>query len=177
MRIIGGKIGGIRLSPPTNLPVRPTTDIAKEALFNILQHDIVWDESNCLDLFCGTGNISLEMASRGALSVEAVDIHTKCIHYVNDMSKKYDLASVTTRKADVFKFIKSCKKTYDFIFADPPYDIGLLPQLPALILNNGLLNAGGTLVIEHPSLRKLVDHDCFIEIRKYGNSSFSFYKK
>ncbi len=176
MRIIGGKIGGIRLNPPTNLPVRPTTDLAKEALFNILQNYVDWDEANCLDLFCGTGNISLEMASRGALSVESVDIHTKCIHYVNDMSKKYALDTISTRKADVFKFINSCKKTYDFIFADPPYDIALLPQLPQLILDNGLLNANGVLVIEHPSMRKLVDHDCFVETRKYGYSSFSIYK-
>lgn len=176
MRIIGGKIGGIRLQPPTNLPVRPTTDLAKEALFNILQHQIEWDESVCLDLFCGTGNISLELASRGALEVDAIDIHAKCLFYVNDMSKKYALDVIKTRKADVFKFVNSCKKSYDFIFADPPYDVPQLPLLAKTILDNGLLKEGGILVVEHPSTRKMVDHNLYLETRKYGYSSFSFYQ-
>lgn len=175
MRIIGGTLGGIRLTPPTNLPVRPTTDIAKEALFNILQNQLEFDEISCLDLFCGTGNISLELASRGAIAVDSVDLHAKCVYYVNDMVKKYNLENISTRRADVFKFIKSCKKKYDFIFADPPYDIAQLPQLPQLILNQGMLNDGGILVVEHPSTRKLVDDPRFIETRKYGYSSFSFY--
>ena len=176
MRIIGGKRGGIRLHPPTNLPVRPTTDIAKEELFNILQHQIEWDESSCLDLFCGTGNISFELASRGALEVDSVDIHSKCLFYVKDTAKKYALDVINTRKADVFKFVSSCKKSYDFIFADPPYDVPQLPQLAQMILDNGLLKEGGILVVEHPSTRKMLDHPLFIETRKYGYSSFSFYE-
>ena len=176
MRVIGGKIGGIRLSPPSNLPVRPTTDIAKEALFNILQHQIDWEETVCLDLFCGTGNISFELSSRGAKEIDAVDIHSKCLFYVKDIAKQYDL-NISNRKADVFKFVASCKKSYDFIFADPPYDVAQLPHLPQIILDNGLLKEGGILVVEHPSTRKLVDHDMFVETRKYGYSSFSFYQK
>ncbi|MCA5003754.1 RsmD family RNA methyltransferase [Sphingobacterium bovistauri] len=175
MRVIGGKIGGIRLNPPSNLPVRPTTDIAKEALFNILQHQIDWEDCSCLDLFCGTGNISFELASRGVQEVDAIDIHAKCLFYVKDIAKQYDL-NIATRKADVFKFVSSCKKSYDFIFADPPYDVAQLPHLPQMILDNGLLKEGGILVIEHPSTRKLVDHDLFVETRKYGYSSFSFYQ-
>jgi 16S rRNA (guanine966-N2)-methyltransferase len=175
MRVIGGKIGGIRLHPPTNLPVRPTTDIAKEALFNILQHQLDWEDCNCLDLFCGTGNISFELASRGAQEIDAIDIHAKCLFYVKDIAKQYDL-NIGTRKADVFKFITSCKKSYDFIFADPPYDVAQLPQLPQMILENGLLKEDGILVVEHPSTRKLVDHPLFVETRKYGYSSFSFYQ-
>ncbi|MBD1430058.1 RsmD family RNA methyltransferase [Sphingobacterium litopenaei] len=175
MRVIGGKIGGIRLNPPTNLPVRPTTDIAKEALFNILQHQLDWEDCSCLDLFCGTGNISFELASRGAQEIDAVDIHSKCLFYVKDIAKQYDL-NIATRKADVFKFITSCKKSYDFIFADPPYDVAQLPQLPQMILDNGLLKEGGILVVEHPSTRKLVDHPLLVETRKYGYSSFSFYQ-
>ncbi|MGN0003665.1 MAG: RsmD family RNA methyltransferase [Sphingobacterium composti] len=175
MRIIGGRIGGIRLHPPTNLPVRPTTDIAKEALFNILQHQLDWEDISCLDLFCGTGNISFELASRGVKEVDAVDIHSKCLFYVKDIAKQYDL-NISTRKADVFKFVSSCKKSYEFIFADPPYDVGQLPQLPQMILDNGLLKEGGILVVEHPSMRQLVDHPFFVETRKYGNSSFSFYQ-
>lgn len=177
MRIISGTLGGIRLNPPTNLPVRPTTDIAKEALFNILQQYVEWDSVECLDLFCGTGNISFELASRGALGVQSVDIHNKCLLYVQEIAKKHELKMIRTRKADVFKFIQNSKDSFDFIFADPPYDIGQLPQLPELILSNNLLKPGGVLVVEHPSMRKLTDHPLHVETRKYGNSSFSFYKK
>lgn len=176
MRIIGGSLGGIRLNPPANLPVRPTTDIAKEALFNILQQYIEWDTAICLDLFCGTGNISFELASRGVPEVLSVDIHSKCLFYVQDIAKKHSLDMIRTRKADVFKFIQSCKESFDFIFADPPYDIGQLPLLPEMVLSNGLLKPGGLLVVEHPSMRRLGDHELHVETRKYGNSSFSFYK-
>lgn len=176
MRIISGSLGGIRLNPPTNLPVRPTTDIAKEALFNILQQYVEWDDAVCLDLFCGTGNISFELASRGALEIQSVDIHGKCLLYVQEIAKRYDLRMIRTRKGDVFKFIQGCNDSFDFIFADPPYDIGQLPQLAELVLSNNLLKPGGLLVVEHPSMRKLQDHPLFVETRKYGNSSFSFYK-
>ena len=176
MRIIGGRVGGIRLNPPTNLPVRPTTDIAKEALFNILEHQMEWDDATCLDLFCGTGNISFELASRGALEIDSIDIHAKCLFYVKEVAAKYDFSAIKTRKADVFKFIGSCKKQYDFIFADPPYDVAQLPQLAQMILDKGLLKEGGLLVVEHPSTRKMVDHPKHTETRKYGYSSFSFYQ-
>jgi len=94
---------------------------------------------------------------------------------VKDIAKQYDL-NITTRKADVFKFVSTCKKKYDFIFADPPYDVAQLPLLPKMILDNELLKEGGILVVEHPSMRKLVEHPLFVETRKYGNSSFSFYQ-
>ena len=175
MRIIGGKIGGLRLNPPTNLPVRPTTDIAKEALFNILQNRLEFDGLNCLDLFAGTGNISFELASRGVEHVDSVDLHFKCVQYITDTAKKMKLEQINARKADVFKFINSCKSTYDLIFADPPYDIPKLPQLPKLVFDNNLLNNNGLLIVEHPSTRQMEEHPNFIETRKYGYSSFSFY--
>ncbi|OOG19079.1 16S rRNA (guanine(966)-N(2))-methyltransferase RsmD [Sphingobacterium sp. CZ-UAM] len=175
MRIIGGKIGGLRLNPPSNLPVRPTTDIAKEALFNILQNRLEFDGLNCLDLFAGTGNISFELASRGVEHVDSVDLHFKCVQYIMDTVKKMKLEQIKAKKADVFKFITSCKSTYDLIFADPPYDIPKLPQLPKLILENNLLNDNGLLIVEHPSTRQMEEHPNFIETRKYGYSSFSFY--
>ena len=175
MRIIGGKIGGLRLNPPTNLPVRPTTDIAKEALFNILQNRLEFDGLNCLDLFAGTGNISFELASRGVEHVDSVDLHFKCVQYITDTAKKMKLEQINTRKAEVFKFITSCKSTYDLIFADPPYDIPKLPQLPKLVFDNNLLNNNGLLIVEHPSTRQMEEHPNFIETRKYGYSSFSFY--
>lgn len=176
MRIIAGQYGGLRLSPPSNLPVRPTTDIAKEALFNILDNRIALDECDCLDLFAGTGNISFELASRGAISVEAVDIHFKCLQFINDTAKKLKIDIIHTRKADVLKFVAACKNQYDFIFADPPYDLPSLPQLANLIIENELLRPDGMMVIEHPSTRKMDDSPFYIETRKYGYSSFSFYK-
>ena len=176
MRIIGGKFGGLRLNPPANLPVRPTTDIAKEALFNILGNRIDFENSVCLDLFAGTGNISLELASRGAQQVDAVDIHFKCLSYISETAKKLQTAQIKTRKADVLKFIVSAKGTYDFIFADPPYDLGVLPQLGNNILEKGLLREGGIMVIEHPSMRKMLESPYLVDIRKYGYSSFSFYE-
>lgn len=175
MRIIGGKIGGIRLQPPNNLPVRPTTDLAKEALFNILQNRIAFDGIECLDLFAGTGNISFELASREVALVDAVDIHFKCVRYITDTAKQHGLSTIHVHKSDVFRFIQRCTKRYDFIFADPPYDIDRLPQLAHLIFEMNLLKEGGILVIEHPSTRQMQAHPFWDETRKYGYSSFSFY--
>ncbi|CAM3461108.1 16S rRNA (guanine(966)-N(2))-methyltransferase RsmD [Sphingobacterium prati] len=175
MRIIGGRLGGLRLNPPNNLPVRPTTDIAKEALFNILQNRMEFDNLNCLDLFAGTGNISFELASREVKQVDSIDLHFKCVQYINETAKKMNLEQIEAKKADVFKFINNCKNTYDLIFADPPYDIPKLPQLPKLIFENNLLTDNGLLIVEHPSSRQMEEHPNFIETRKYGYSSFSFY--
>lgn len=175
MRIIGGKAAGLRLNPPQNLPVRPTTDIAKEALFNILNNKIDFDGLECLDLFAGTGNISFELASRGAGKVTSVDLHGKCILYITETAKKLDLQQIKTRKADVFKYIKTDKDQYDLIFADPPYDIGQLPLLAQMVLENNLLKKDGLLIVEHPSNRKMLEHPNYVETRQYGNSSFSFY--
>ena len=177
MRIIAGQHGGLRLSPPTNLPVRPTTDLAKEALFNILDNRLELDEATCLDLFAGTGNISFELASRGAVSVDAVDIHFKCLQYIKETAGRLQIDRIQTRKADVLKFIPSCKQQYDLIFADPPYDLPSLPQLARLVLDNDLLKPGGWLVVEHPSTRKMDDSPFYVETRKYGYSSFSFYQR
>lgn len=175
MRIISGKFGGLRLSPPTNLPVRPTTDIAKEALFNILDNKIDLEEVECLDLFAGTGNISFELISRGVKSVESVDIHFKCLQYIAETAKKMKMDGIRTRKADVLKFIAKPSGPYDFIFADPPYDLPALPQLANTILATGLLKEDGIMVIEHPSTRQMDESPYLLETRKYGYSSFSFY--
>lgn len=176
MRIIAGRWGGLRLNPPTNLPVRPTTDLAKEALFNILQNRVDFDELVCLDLFAGTGNISFELASRGVESVLSVDIHFKCLSYIEETAKKMSVDSIKTRKADVLKFVSSCKDKFNFIFADPPYDLPALPQLASMVFKNELLTEDGWLVIEHPSNRLLENSTYFVETRKYGISSFSFYQ-
>ncbi len=176
MRIIGGSHAGIRLQPPTGLPVRPTTDMAKEALFNTLQHRIDFDGIQALDLCAGTGNVTLEIASRGAAHITAVDIHSKCIQYINATAKRLEMAAVKGIRADVLKFIASCKDKFDFIFVDPPFEMPQLPDIPRRIFDGGLLKPGGWLVLEHATTRKIPAHAGLAETRKYGYSSFSFYQ-
>jgi len=177
MRIIGGKLKGIRMNAPERLPVRPTTDMAKEALFNILYNLYDFEECNVLDLFCGTGNISIEFASRGIPSITAVDKHSGCVYWVKSVIEKYDLPAIDVVKADVFKFLDQHKKTYQIIFADPPYNLPTIPLIPQLVMKNNLLTDNGVLIVEHPSLLRLEGQPGYQETRKYGNSSFSFFEK
>jgi 16S rRNA (guanine966-N2)-methyltransferase len=176
MRIIGGTLKGLRLNPPKNLPVRPTTDLAKEALFNILQNQIEFEGIKVLDLFCGTGNISLEFASREARQVISVDRSIQCVNYVKDMARQHHLEQIKTYKADVFKFLEIETEKFDLIFADPPYDLNRIPEIPRIIFDKNLLNSGGLLIVEHQSLQNLSNHPAFVEQRKYGHSSFSFFR-
>jgi 16S rRNA (guanine966-N2)-methyltransferase len=176
MRIIGGTLKGLRLNPPKNLPVRPTTDLAKEALFNILQNQIELDQLNVLDLFSGTGNISLEFASRGALQVIAVDRSIHCINYIKDTARQHHLDKIKTYKADIFKYLQIETQQYNLIFADPPYDMNQIPEIPKLIFEKNLLSPDGLLIVEHQSMQNLSKHPSFVEQRKYGHSSFSFFK-
>jgi 16S rRNA (guanine966-N2)-methyltransferase len=176
MRIIGGVLKGLRLNPPKNLPVRPTTDLAKEALFNILLNQIEFEDIKVLDLFSGTGNISLEFASRGASLVMSVDRSIQCIHYLKDTARQHKLEQIKTFKADVFKYLQLETDQYDLIFADPPYDLNQIPEIPKIIFDKNLLKPGGLLIVEHQSLQNLSNHPAFVEQRKYGHSSFSFFQ-
>ncbi|GAB2980924.1 16S rRNA (guanine(966)-N(2))-methyltransferase RsmD [Mucilaginibacter puniceus] len=176
MRIIGGVLKGLRLNPPKNLPVRPTTDLAKEALFNILLNQIEFEDIKVLDLFSGTGNISLEFASRGASLVMSIDRSIQCIHYLKDTARQHKLEQIKTFKADVFKYLQLETDQYDLIFADPPYDLNQIPEIPKIIFDKNLLTPGGLLIVEHQSLQNLSNHPAFVEQRKYGHSSFSFFK-
>lgn len=151
--------------------------MAKEALFNILYNTYDFDNCEVLDLFCGTGNISFEFASRGIKSVTAVDKHSGCIFWVESVIKKYGLDDIHVQKADVFKFLEGHKKQYQIIFADPPYDLPTIPRIPQLVMEHNLLTDNGLLVVEHPSLLKLKDLPGYQETRRYGNSSFSFFNK
>lgn len=175
MRIIGGRHKGLRLHPPPNLPVRPTTDLAKEALFNILQNQINFDRLSVLDLFAGTGSITLEFASRGAQRSLAVDMHGQCVRFIKETARNLGLPGVEVIRADVGRFLKGKAEPFDLVFADPPYDLPMLSQLPTMILDGGFLAPDGVLIVEHPSTRKLVAHPAWQETRKYGYSSFSFY--
>lgn len=176
MRIIGGTLKGLRLNPPKNLPVRPTTDLAKEALFNILLNQIEFDDINVLDLFSGTGNISLEFASRGARQVISIDRSIQCVHYLKDTARQHKLEQIKAFNADVFKYLQLETDQYDLIFADPPYDLNQIPEIPKIVFEKNLVAPGGLLIVEHQSMQNLSQHPAFVEQRKYGHSSFSFFK-
>ena len=175
MRIIGGRLKGIRFNPPKNLPVRPTTDMAKEALFNILQNQVDFDNLKILDLFSGTGSISLEFASRDALEITAVDQNFGCVNYLKSTSEAHHLTQIKTVKAEVFKYLNQETETFDLIFADPPYDIPRIPEIASIVFDKKLLNKNGILIIEHQSRQDLHNNPNFKEKRKYGFSAFSFF--
>jgi 16S rRNA (guanine966-N2)-methyltransferase len=175
MRIIGGSLKGLRLTPPTGLPVRPTTDMAKEALFNILNNRVDYQLLTVLDLFSGTGGISLEFASRGCSEITSIDKSMPCVSYLKTIAKQHQLSAITTVKADVLKYLETETKQYDLIFADPPFDLPQLTAISDIIFRQKILTPSGLLIIEHPSMKKLDDKPYFREQRKYGYSSFSFF--
>lgn len=177
MRIIGGTHKGKQIHPPKNLPVRPTTDFAKEGLFNILNNRLDFENLTVLDLFCGTGNISLEFASRGAAKVYSVDKHSACLYFVKETARELRLSNVFTERADVFKYLKSAHGTFDLVFADPPYELANIPEIHALVFENNLLNADGLLIIEHGPRTNLQSLAHYLETRHYGNVNFSFFEK
>ena len=178
MRIISGKYKGRRIIAPKNLPVRPTTDMAKEALFNILNNHYYFDAIEVLDLFSGTGNISYEFASRGTEKITAVDAHFECIKFINSICKQFDLP-MNTIKSDVFKYLENTALKADIIFADPPYDfdIELFNKIADLVFEHDLLYEDGLLVIEHSSHTNLSNHKYFSYDKKYGGNKFSFFEK
>ena len=151
--------------------------MAKEALFNILYNTYDFDSCNVLDLFSGTGSISIEFASRGIHSVTSVDKHSGCVFWLKSVIEKYKLEQIDAQKADVFKFLEQHKAQYQIIFADPPYALPTIPRIPELVMQNGLLTDNGMLIVEHPSMLKLSGQPGYTETRRYGNSSFSFFEK
>jgi len=178
MRIISGKHKGRRLHAPKSLPVRPTTDMAKESLFNILNNNYDFEELQVLDLFSGTGNISFEFASRGTENITSVDKHFGCIKYINEICKEFDF-TINTVKNDVYKFIEKTKLQSDIIFADPPYNFSDedFAKIATIIFENNLLKEEGLLVIEHSKQTKLSNHPNFAYEKRYGGNVFSFFEK
>lgn len=162
---------------PKKLPVRPTTDFAKEALFNILNNKVDFDEASLLDLFSGTGNISFEFASRGTQEITSVDAHYGCVKYINQISDELDF-SIKTVKSDVFKYLKTTPFTFDVIFADPPYNLERsdFETIVSKIFERNLLNEEGFLIIEHSKHTDLSESAHFVVARRYGGSVFSFFE-
>ncbi|MDY0076304.1 MAG: 16S rRNA (guanine(966)-N(2))-methyltransferase RsmD [Bacteroidales bacterium] len=177
MRIIRGKYQRRQILPPTNLPVRPTTDMAKESLFNILENTLDFEEVEALDLFTGTGNIAFELASRGCISVLAIEQDKVCFQFVKNTVTQLKMDNLTVLRMDVFKFLPGTRQQFDLIFADPPYDSSHYELLADLILNSELLKPEGILVIEHPTTVDFSGNAAFTELRKYGRVHFSFFSK
>lgn len=179
MRIISGNFRGKRINAPTNLPVRPTTDFAKEGLFNVLNNHFYFDEISALDLFSGIGSISLELASRGSKRVLSVDLDAGCVKFLSETVQKMNLSeTLSVVRADVFSFLgRNNQGSFDLIFADPPYDLDAdkFHQLVDLIKANNWLSEGGELVIEHPKEINFESNPYFLQTRKYGNVNFSFF--
>ena len=177
MRIISGTYKGRRITAPKKLPVRPTTDMAKEALFNIINNQFYFDEISVLDLFAGTGSISYEFASRGTENVTCVDQDFGCIKFINQTSESFDMP-IKTIKSDVYKYLENSKQQSTVIFADPPYafDIEQFSKIPELIFKNNLLEDDGLLIIEHSKHTDLSHLLNYSYSKSYGGNMFSFFE-
>lgn len=175
MRIVSGTHKSRIIRPPSNLPVRPTTDIAKEGLFNILTNRIDFDAIDVLDLFSGTGSISYEFASRGAGQITSVDIEKRCVDFIRKASEEFGFRNIRTVRNDVFSFLKICHVKYDLIFADPPYEMKNVELLPDLVFDKNLLKDNGLFILEHTGTHAFSKHSNFKELRKYGKVNFSFF--
>ena len=176
MRIITGKYKGRHFDIPRTFKARPTTDFAKENIFNVLVQYVDFEGATALDLFSGTGSISLELLSRGCSQVVSVEMDRDHHRFICDCLKKLDTQACIPLRADVFRFIKSCHTAFDLIFADPPYALKELPQVPDLIFDKGLLKEGGILVFEHGKEHDFSAHPHFMEHRSYGSVNFSLFR-
>jgi 16S rRNA (guanine(966)-N(2))-methyltransferase RsmD len=177
VRIISGKYKGRRIFPPKGLPVRPTTDMSKEALFNVLNNHFSFEGLKILDLFSGTGNISFEFASRGSMPITSVDTDFGCVKFIKQVAAEYDF-NIAATKSDVFQFLERNKATYDIIFADPPYalDQKTFDKIVLTVFEKNTLQEDGMMVIEHSKYTKL-DHLIHFSFKKsYGGSIFSFFE-
>ncbi|WP_158976364.1 RsmD family RNA methyltransferase [Cellulophaga sp. L1A9] len=177
MRIISGKHRGRRLTAPSKLPVRPTTDMAKEGLFNILNNTYYLPDISVLDLFSGTGNIAFEFGSRGCNSITAVDADQGCVKFITETTTKLEL-SISAIKSDVFNYLEKTNTKHDIVFADPPYDLPMeeFEKIPELVFSKGLLLEDGLLIVEHSKHTDLSKLPNFSKQRKYGGSVFSFFE-
>lgn len=175
MRIVSGRLRGRTIRPPRNLPVRPTTDMAKEGLFNILANRYTFEGLRSLDLFCGTGNISLELLSRGVDDITCVDAHAGCVQFVKQALEGFGCTQAQVSRADALQFVSRTTGKWDIIFADPPFDFDGHVALVETILYRQLLREDGVLVVEHPASVDLSEVKGYVRTRKYGRVYFSFF--
>jgi len=177
MRIISGDYGGRRINPPSKMPyTRPTTDIAKEGLFNILQNNLDFSRLKTLDLFGGTGSISYELASRGADDLTIVEKDNQMHAFIKKTSEGLGIKNINVVKSDVFRFIEQCQDKFDFIFAGPPYALKNIDDLPRLIFEKELLNDGGWFILEHTPSNSYEQYPFYKMSRNYGTTIFSIFE-
>ncbi|MBN2166251.1 MAG: RsmD family RNA methyltransferase [Marinilabiliaceae bacterium] len=177
MRIVSGYLKGRRFSPPSSFKARPTTDFAKENLFNILNNRINFEETKVLDLFSGTGSISFEFASRGCKDITSVELNFNHYKFIKKCAEDLELNSIVKCiKGDCFKYIEKCTKEYDIIFSDPPFDLTKADDLPILVLSTNILKKDGLFILEHSDKKSFSKHPNFIENRNYGKVNFSIFK-
>lgn len=177
MRIIGGRWKGRNIVPPKNLRARPTTDFAKENLFNILSNAYDFSQMDILDLFAGTGSISMEFLSRGAQSVTSVEINAVHHAFIASTGRLLEAKNLYTVKANAFLYLKSTKKRFDLIFSDAPYDLEGSDSIIDIVFEKEILNEGGILIFEHSDRYDFSKHKNFLKLRKYGSVHFSFFQK
>lgn len=177
MRIISGRYKGRRLSVPSNFKARPTTDFAKENLFNILNNTLNWETTKALDLFGGTGSISFELVSRGCPEVVCVEKLPQHYSFIEKNKLLLEANELVLYKTDVFRFLEINKNKFDFIFADPPYDLTHIEDVPKLVINKDILNPGGIFVMEHSKVNDFSSLPHFIGKRIYGSVNFSIFEK
>ena len=175
MRIVGGTHRSRQFHIPNNLDIRPTTDFAKEALFNILQHRIDFTGMNVLDLFGGSGSISYEFASRECKHITTVEKNSKSCDFIKANVQKFNFTNIKVIRADVFGFLKLCMDTFDIIFADPPFKLENIERIPALVFEKKLLNENGILIVEHPTEINFSGNLNLLETRGYGTVNFSIF--
>ncbi|MBQ2393304.1 MAG: RsmD family RNA methyltransferase [Alistipes sp.] len=177
MRIISGQLKGRTITPPRNLRARPTTDFAKENLFNVLQNLVDIEECDVLDLFSGTGSISYEFCSRGAKSVTSVEINAVHHNFIRKTAQELGLKNLYAVKANAFLYLKSCPKQFDLVFSDAPYDLEQAEEIIPLVLESQILKEDGIFVFEHSKEKNFSNHPLFWQLRSYGSVQFSFFKK
>ncbi len=176
MRIIGGTYKGRRIDPPSNFKARPTTDFAREGLFNILNNRVDFETISVLDLFSGTGSISYEFSSRGAAIVHLVEKDMNHFSGIRRIIKDMGFKNIKPIHIDVKTYLKACHIKYDIIFADPPFDLTWLKEIPDLVMSAGIINDNGIFILEHPKALSFKNHNLFFEHRNYGGVNFSFFK-
>lgn len=176
MRIVSGSLKGRQIHPPASFKARPTTDYAKESLFNILEHAYELESFRVLDLFAGTGSIGYEFASRGCLSVLSVDSNPKYIEFINHTIRNFELHNMKALRTDAFRFLQSATLDYDLIFADPPYDLPGIDRIPTLVSANVKRMRDILLIVEHSRELNFTQHSCFSQERAYGKVHFSFFE-
>lgn len=176
MRIIRGKYGRRRFDVPTNISARPTTDFARENLFNVLENIVDFDGMSALDLFAGTGAISFEFLSRGCASVTAIEKANTQYNFIKKVAQQLNEQNLRLIKGDVFKFVETCNTKFDLIFADPPYDLPRFDEIPKLILNSAMLKQGTIFIIEHSKSYDFSTLPHFNNKRTYGSVNFSIFQ-